>query len=429
MLLRVNSSVVRDDSGELTVVLHEERYARELAPAITALESARDVTTNESLGAYLDAKIDELRTGSKEAVWKSDLAWLNLSGDVDFVIGTAVENYLDRLMGVRGNAQAVVCRVNDTYQGFCDDFIEMLPELEERAPWHHKKVVDADNLPLLRFVDAITWSGGYDMFPATVAAESLPNDQRFRETEGSVNLVFANVQEAIMDGGDKTYIRDEFIPRTEIERYGDELGYMGLIMTAVHEMGHASGGVAIDVQPNDHFGTEYSRMEEARAELFSMWALPILTEKGVITPDQEVAGFYSMLVSMTGALQNAPEDHSGSRNMMFHYFLETGALVETPEDGKVKYTVNPDVMRSSVEDMLGLMGNIRATGDKEALAEFKSEYLRTNQREEFEERLKDRPDGRLLIFPEMEIQDGKYTGNVTYAEAFRDQPRTLNNFL
>ena len=427
--LRVNSSIAQNLDGSLRVILHEERYKNDLEPVIAEIKRAKNITSNKSLQKYLAAKVDELRTGSLEAREASNHAWLNLNGSIDFIIGTGTETYLDKVRGVRGVAQASVCRVNNKYQDFSDSFLGMLQDLEQRTPWEHKKKIDASNTPRLRFVDVATWSGDYDPFPTTTLAQSLPNEQDFKERYGSVNLVFANVQEAVGKAGDQIFIRDEFMPKSIIGVVWDQIYSMRLIMSAAHEISHASGGVVIDADPKHCFGKEYTRMEEARAELFSMWALPILVEKGIINQTQEIAGYYSMVFAMIRSLQEAPHDHAGSRNMMFNYFIEKGALVEREEDGKLKYGVNAEIMRAAVTEMLKTIANIRATGDKEGLEKFKSQYLSEARKGEFEKRLEAMPQGRLLIFPTIKMNGDRYTRDLAYPLTFMEQTRTLNNFV
>jgi len=378
--LRVNSSVLRNADGSHRVELHERRYAKELVPVINALMRAETTATSEDLKTYIRAKIKELRQGALEDRAASDKAWLAISGSIDFVLGTGIETYLDRIKGVRGYAQAVVCRVNNTYQGFSDAFAAMLPELEAKAPWKHKKELDSSNIPRLRFVDALTWAGGYDLFPATVLAESLPNEKKFCEQYGSVNLVFANVQEAIARSSEGRLMQKEFLLRDTQAGYGPEIPYISLLMTAAHEIGHASGGLAIEHEPSVLFGADYSIMEEARAELFSMWALPILVDTGVLTQEQEVTGYYAMTLSLARAMKQPAVDHYGSRNMMFNYFLKRDALLEIEEDGKAKLAVNRLWMRVAVKEMLAKLADIRATGDIGALARFKEEYISSDRR-------------------------------------------------
>lgn len=427
--LHDNTSVIRGSDGKLKLVTHEMLYKNELRPVISSLERALSAATNESLRNYIQAKINQFRSGSREESRNSDLAWLQNESPLDFIMGTAVESYLDRIKGVVSCAQGAVYRTDNKYQGFCKTLMDTLPELEARAPWMHKKKVDKTNLPKLKFVDVAAWSGGYDLFPKIVLAESLPNEEEFRQKYGSVNVVFANIQETLSRTGAGQFIRKEFLPSKEAAKYGLHLPYMGLIMTAIHEVGHASGDVIIKEEPHRLFGRDYSKMEEARAELFSMFALPIFREKGLISEEQEIAGYYKMATALVEAMQRAPNDHAGARNMMFHYFLERNALVEKEEEGKIKYAVNPEKMRIAVPEMLGTLADIRAIGDKEALAKFMDKYLSEARRKEFEERFSDAPEGTGLIFPKILADSSGFVRSLVYPATFREQPRTLGNFV
>jgi len=363
---RVNSSVIQNQEGSLEVVLHETRYERELDSVINSIKVAKRVTTNENLKNYLETKIKELYSGSLESREESFLRWFDLDGPIDFLIGTAVEPSMDKILGVRGSARSFVGNINNKYQDFCNNFLKILPELERDAPWKYKREnYSESNNPQLRFIDVANWSGDYDPFPLTVNAQSLPNEQDFKEKYGTINLVFVNIQEAISNSGGRKIIEELFLPRDIQEKYGQYLTDIYLKMTSAHELGHHSGGVAMDSDPNYHFGKEYTLMEEARGELFSMWALPKLVERHIITPEQELAGYYSIVISLIGSLQQSPENHSGAYNMMFHYFLQKGALVETKEGDHIKYIVNKNLMESSVSKMLGIIGDIKATGDRE----------------------------------------------------------------
>ena len=114
--------------------------------------------------------------------------------------------------------------------------------------------------------------------------------------------------------------------------------------------------------------------------------------------------------------------------MMFNYFMEKGGLVEI-EEGGLKYLVNPDAMQSAASDMLGIMGNIRATGDRDGLERFKSKYLSDSRKSEFERRLEEMPQGSLLVFPTIQRNGDGLTSCLVYPTTFRNQTRTLNNFV
>lgn len=423
----VNSTVVRLPNGSLEVVLNEHRFRRELENVIKFLEAAKSKSTNPTLNAYVQSKIDELRTGISESRRKSDMAWLQNSGSIDFVIGTGVETYLDQFKGARGTALGAVFTIDRQYESLSSKLLGLLPELEERAPWKHKKKVDVSNLPRLRYVNVLTWVG-YNMFPQIVEAQSLPNDREVVDKHGSVNMVFVNIQKALARGGGMAYISEEFLPKDEMKKYSQYMPDTKVFLVAIHELGHTTGGSLIE-EPRKHFGEEYSRLEEARCDLFSLWALPTLVQRGIISREQEIAGYYFMLAGMVNDLQFEPRDHHGARNMMFHYFLEKRAVVEREEDGRIKYAVNPENMRAAVESMLAALGDIRATGDIDGLRRFKDEYLSSSDQEHFKKRLEKKPLGWGIIFPMLEHSNGMYTGNLIYPGTFREQPRTLGHFI
>ena len=181
-----------------------------------------------------------------------------------------------------------------------------------------------------------------------------------------------------------------------------------------------TGGVALKVEPSQHFGVEYSRLEEARAELFSLWGMSLLVRDGILTKDEQMAGYYTALTSMTRAIELPPVDHNGSWNMMFHYFLQHGGFEEIVEGGKVKFRVVPLRIPTVVESMLGEIGNIKATGDLERLATFKSLYLSTARQEEFKRRFENMPLGYGFYFPSIDS-----SGNLTYASEIMNQKGTL----
>jgi hypothetical protein len=320
--------------------------------------------------------------------------------------------------------------VTDTaYADLTRKLTRLLPRWEAQAPWLQKKRVDPNKLPRLRFVNAVTWSGFYEMFPMIVAAESLPNDQAFKDKYGTANIVFNNVTKGRQTSPSGGLALVEFVPRREVERYKGMMPDLYLTMVACHELGHTTGGVAIKENPAKLFGTEYSRMEEGRAELFSMWALPFLVDEGVISQEQEVAGYYSMLQALLVSMRLRPLDHSGARNMMFHYFLRTGAVVEQEEDGKTKYAVNPEKMRQHVPVLLGQLGNIKATGNLDELARLKGEYISDADQGAFQRRMEHIPLGLGTILPNM-VHDGRrFTRQLDVPSTYRGQRRSLENFL
>ncbi|MBN1502410.1 hypothetical protein JW930_02615 [Candidatus Woesearchaeota archaeon] len=409
-----NSTVIRGPRGTLEVVLNEKRFGNELGPVISALERAERFTSDTGLARYIRAKIVELETGLEPARKESWRAWIQDNvGKIGFILGTGVELYLDKRFGVRGAAQAIVYVRNERLQSLADTLAKQLPEMEQLAPWKQKIEIDPTNLPNLpnlQFVDVLRWAGFYNLFPGTVSAESLPDDEAIVDQYGSVNIVLVNTREAIEDAGLISYVIDAFLPQERISPYRELLSRSGIIMTAAHELGHRTG-VVKDNNPKQHFGEQYSILEEARAEVFSMWSLPFLVAQEIITEQEEIAGYYDMLISMLVALKTDPIDHNGSRNLMFHYFLDREAIIDF---GDERYDINLERIRVAVQELLGILGDIRAEGDLQRLEELKRKYIRTDKQEVYRRKLAGMPYGRAFIFPGLHQENDEFSGELIY---------------
>lgn len=425
--LNVNSHLIRNARGNLVERLNEKTYRNELKPVIDELQKAVNISGDINLKSYLSAKIVELKTGIKESIHASDMAWLaNKGGNIDFVLSTGCETYLDELAGVRGAASAVVYVINQNYRPVAEKLLHLLPELEATAPWKHKKEVDPRNPPRLNFVDAFNWSGFYNLFPFILAAQSLPNEKAFQDKHGSVNNVFVNSAKIRSSGKLNLYIIDTFFPANEMSIYKDLIFPISPVMIGDHELGHTTGGTLIKKDPNEHFGEDFSIMEEARAELFSMWGMYVGKLKGIFTEEEEIASYYSMMVDILKSVALPAKDHNGSRNMMLYYFLKNGGVIERSG----RYTVNPEKIRENVVDLLGTIGNIKALGDIKGLKKLMGEYISEKRMDYFQEKMKKCPYlGIGLIFPELHQVDGQFTGDLIYPATFREQRRSLNHFV
>jgi hypothetical protein len=422
-----NSVVARGETG-LEVKLDEERFRAEIHPVLDALRVSLKYAQDPALREYITGKIEELFSGTPEAIDEGWKLWVRNTGNIDLFIGTATETELDKFKGIRGAAQGTVQVANPEYSEISDKIRKMMPKLEQGAPWKQKKEIRLEQLPTTYFSDVLHSSGYYNIFPLNVIAESLPDEEDIINRYGSKNMVFVNLQEAIGRAGDSPVVARVFFLPEEMRKYQQHMSRMGMLMTSLHENGHRTG-VLKGNSGADHFGEKYSILEEARAELFSMWALPPLVSEGIFTKEEEMAGYYHMLeILLFKGVAVEPLDHSAARNMMFHYFLmrENGAAISSDTDGKL--VVQPESMRAAVRELLGALGDIRSEGNLTELERLREEYIRTDQKGYYQRRLKDLPLGRLPIFPEFEKAGGKFTGGLIYPK-YRQQKSTLEHFI
>jgi len=424
----VNSSVVKADDGSFDVVLNEKRYQQSLQPVLHHLRAARDLAEDPGLKVYLDAKILEIETGAEEARRLADYTWVKHRSPLDIVISTALEVYMDDFKNARGAATGGVYVRNRAAEELLASIVERVPHFEQTAPWTFKNdAVDPSRLPTLKFVDVLAWAGDYVSSPNTTIAQSLPNDQWVVKNVGAVNMVFLNTGKAAHSMSGKLYAR-EFLAREEFEDKEAILFDSSQLHSALHEIGHSTGAMDPDHrsgQPSDYLKEEYAALEEARAELFGLWALKPLVEDGVISTHQAEACYASMLITMLSALRFEPvQAHTKARNAIFHYFDEHGLIERVEEDGHTHFAIRHENAHAVVADMLKTVADLRSTGDYKGTVTWREKYIFTDpMKSDLEERTIAFPLGRGLIFPSIRKEGDRYLPEAIYPESFSQQEK------
>ncbi|MBU0691062.1 hypothetical protein KKH18_04525, partial [bacterium] len=223
-------------------------------------------------------------------------------------------------------------------------------------------------------------------------------------------------------------IAKEFLPKDVFEKYGEIMFEATQIHSALHELGHTTGAMAPEFagkEARDAFDSEYSPMEEARAELFGMWAMPQMAREGIFSQETAEAGHYGMVISMVGGLRFLPEQaHVKARNLMWHYFVQNGGVEEVIEEGKTKFRLRIAKIDELVAELLGKIGNTKATCDRAGAVKLRETYCFADpMREDVEKRMATFPLGRGLIFPRLKRDGERYLPELEYPEHFIDQPR------
>ncbi len=422
---KVNTSIVKNGEG-YRVIYNEERYLKLCAEAVDHLREARKLSDDIGFQIYLDAKIEEMTTGTEEARRLADYHWVRHNSPIDIIISSAIEVYLDAWKNAKGSAAANVTVKNVQAEELLKKLIEKVPALEANAPWKYRRYeINPETLPKLKFVDILNWTGDYVTGPMTTIAQSLPNDEWVGKNIGTVNMVYRNTGKAAHSISG-SILTKEFLPKEIVAKYDDKLFEAGQLHSALHEIGHTTGKQDPEHpgQPRDYLEAEYSPLEEARAELFGMWATSEIQKDGIIDEDTAVASHYSMLLSMVSSLKFEPNQaHTQARNMMWHYFDEKGAIARVEEDGRVRFALKLDMLDEVIKEMLEKVANIKAAGDKAAAVALREKYCYVDElRPAIEKRTKDSPLGRGLIFPELEKDGDKYLGKLSYPE-FRMQKK------
>jgi hypothetical protein len=261
----------------------------------------------------------------------------------------------------------------------------------------------------------------------TIIAQSLPNDDWVIQKIGSVNLVYYNTGRAIHKVSGLLSAQ-EFLPARTYEEQSSSLFDASQLHSALHELGHTTGMMDPqhrEKQPREYLEVEYSGLEETRAELFGLWAMPLLVREGVIEEAAMQAACNAMLMAMITGLKFEPKQaHNKARNMMWHYFMEKGAISVSEEEGRTRYEANKAKFHEVTTEMLRDVANTKASGSKELAQQFREKWCYDDKlRPEIENRTKDFPLGRGLIFPKLKQDGERFLPELVYPKSFSKQDK------
>jgi len=390
---QVNSVIRKNDSGKFVVEILEDIFSEELKIISNDLKLLSKKVDNKSLEKYLIAKSKELKSGTVKSRIDSDKAWINLTSEIGFILSTGLETYIDKFKGVRGGACLNVYKTDKKYQKISEQILSFAEFYEKNAPWKVKNKVDKNKLPKLKFVNVYAFCGDYITFPMITIAQSLPNEDEVVKKYGTQNLVYVNIMKSKSVDKDKNPIFKNLFTKNALN-FVDKISDISVVAVALHELGHTTGTTKYKENANVLFGEFYSLMEEARAELFSMFALEKLCDEKIITNDDLISGYYYMLESMLKAQEFEPKDHSGSRNMMFNYYLKNGGIVEINR----KYEIVSKKFRDNTLELLKVIGDIKTNGEIDKFKLLCKKYINNDLQKIIKKATKSAPLGGVYEF-------------------------------
>lgn len=394
------TSLVVKQNGKPKVIRNEEFFRKTLWPVIDSLEKCLEVSKYPALNDYIKAKINELKFGGKKYIDESDIAWIKNDSPVDFILSTGLEVYLDAWKAVRGSACGLVMAVDGKAKNLFARFVNNLQALENDAPYKYKTRISKDNLPNLKMVNVLSFSGEYIMSPLLVGAQSLPNDEVIAKKYGSVNMVYKNIGDAAtMTSGN---IKEDFFVKEFLSF--DENIDASTINMALHELGHKTGRMSDEnagKHANELIGEYYNCIEECRAELFSMYS--VMHKCLGLEEELQKSCYIEMFVSIIKSLSFEPKQvHQKARNMMYHYFKDNNAFFVREEGGIKKFGMDFDKAYETACRMLGEIGDIKSSGNKDTAGKFVAKYCHTDElQQDIKERMQKYPLGTGIIFPKI----------------------------
>lgn len=314
----------RGANGNLKIVPYHEEYREFVEPAAKLLKEAAELINNTTLKNFLTRRAEAFLT---DDYYASDVAWMDLDAPIDVTIGP-YETYEDELFGYKAAYEAFVTVRDEAESAKLARFSGYLQELEDNLPidpkYRNPKLGAASPI---RVVDVVFSSADGNRGVQT-AAFNLPNDEKVVKEKGSKRVMLKNMQEA-KSNKVLVPISKILIDPAQQSQISFEAFFTHIL---AHELMHGLGPHNIKVAGRDtavrkELKELYSAIEEAKADITSLWALQYLMDKGAVDRAMERDLYTTYLASsFRSARFGITEAHGKGQALQFNYLVDEGAI-------------------------------------------------------------------------------------------------------
>ena len=354
-------TVIRRDGNRLYSVPYSVYYKDLLATAAARMREAAALTRNASLKDYLQKRALAFST---DDYFESDLAWMDLDGPLEVVIGP-YEVYEDNLFNYKAAFEAFITVVDRPESEKLSIYARHLPDMERNLPIpdEHKNPNRGSESPISVVQEIFT--AGDARSGVQTAAFNLPNDERVREAKGSKKVLLKNVMQAKFDISGKpiglrVLARDQ-VPLIDFDAYFNYVLF--------HELTHGLGPGIITTASGERVDTRlllketYSTIEEAKADVAGAWTALYAMDQGWLTGFTKEQ-FYGTMVGLAFRSMRFGIDaaHGRGNAIQWNWFREKGAIVPAVEG---RFRVDMVKMYEAIRSLAHELLMIEALGDYE----------------------------------------------------------------
>ena len=269
----LNSKMVRNADGSISEEVWKlgGMYSDAIEKIIYWLEKAKGVAENDQQEKAFGLLIDYYTTGSLETWDEYNIAWVESTGDVDYINGF-IEVYNDP-KAFRGSYETIV-EITDfeasARMKVLADNVQWFEDNSSIMEEHKKKNISGVTYKVV----TVAGEAG-DASPSTPIGVNLPNANWIRSSHGSKSVSLGNIIEAYENASAGGMLDEFAYDKAEIERVKKYGSLADKMHTALHEVvGHASGQINAGVgTPKETMKSYASTLEEARADLVGLYYL------------------------------------------------------------------------------------------------------------------------------------------------------------
>ena len=343
-------------------------YADRMLEIHRLLNEAANLVADEAFARYLRLRSRDLLADDYDG---GDAAWVtsSFSGNLNAEIGS-YETYDDALYGVKSFFAFNVLIRDRPRSDELRAAIGDIQAIENALPYDAHKRVRSD-IP----VGVYNVLADFGQSRGTNTATILPNESHLSRQYGRTILIRANI---LTDPQLFAISRATFSAATAPEHHAELALEGGFYRTLWHEIGHYLGpdrthdGRDLDVALQDCADL----LEEMKADLASLFAMRMLLDKGVHTPQRaraiEASGILRVLQN------NQPrrsQPYQTMQLMQWNWYLEHGLLRFTDGVLHIDYSRYAENVESLLREVLKLQND----GDYDAATAFVDRWTRWDE--------------------------------------------------
>src|SRR4029077_13164031 len=243
------------------------------------------------------------------------------------------EVYEDELFNYKAAFEAFITVRDEAESAKLQKFSGLLQDVEDHLPIdpkHRNPKLGA--LAPIVVVNEIFAAGDANRGVQT-AAYNLPNDERVVQEKGAKRVMLKNVQDAKFA---KTLVPISKVALTPADQ--KDVAFDAFFMQiVVHELMHGLGPSNITVNGRkttvrQEIKEAYSYLEEAKADISSLFAIQHMIDKGVLPKSLEKPLYTTYLASAFRSIRfGVSEAHGRGVAVQFNYLLDAGGFVAHPD--------------------------------------------------------------------------------------------------
>jgi hypothetical protein len=351
-------TVIRRAATTFTLVPYSIEYQPELARAAALLREAAQLATEPTLKTFLTKRADAFFSND---YYDSDVAWMELKGAIEPTIGP-YEVYEDELFNYKAAFESYITVRDDAETAKLQKLAAELQDIENHLPIEPKyRNPKIGALAPIVVVNEIYAAGDGNRGVQT-AAFNLPNDERVVREKGAKRVMLKNVQDAkfaktlvpiskiaLAPGDQKALSFDAFFTHIVVHELMHGLGPHSLVVngrqtTVRQELKEAS-----------------SALEEAKADISSLFAIQHMIDKGVMPKSLEASLYTTFLASAFRSIRfGVNEAHGRGIAIQLNTLLDQRGVVVNA-DGTFK--VDPERIKEGISGLTRDIMTIQAEGD------------------------------------------------------------------